>query len=363
MVTTLDRYIAKQFGLNYVIAFSVLVSLYIVLDLFFNLDEFYQGTDLGLVEIAMAVVKYYATHVFWYFSQISGVITLFAMAFTLARMQRDNEFVAIISSGVSLYRIALTVIVLGVALNGLLLVNQELIIPRLAPKLAQSHKAAALNKPYGVWLLRQEDGSLLSATQFDHEAGVLSNVLLMPSPAEQLAETIVADRATWEPNPQGGSGTWVLQRGQRLSIIPSDDGSYDMQRTPLATIPGVTGPDEIALRQSTQWVDFLSRSQLVKLGNSGMGLPARIAAAIHNRFSAPIVNMLILIIGVPIFLDRHPSTVVQRGGRCLLICGVCFLIAYFCRSMTFKDYVALAAWLPIILLAPTMVIMLDRMKT
>jgi lipopolysaccharide export LptBFGC system permease protein LptF len=363
MVTTLDRYIARQFALNYVIAFSVLVSLYVVLDLFFNLDEFYQGTDLGIAQIAIAVVKYYATHLFWYFSQISGVITLFAMAFTLARMQRDNEFVAIISSGVSLYRIALTVIVLGVALNGLLLVDQELIIPRLASKLAQTHKAIALDKPYGVWFLRQEDGSLLSASQFDHKSGVLSDVLLIPSPADQLAETIVADRATWEPDPQGGAGTWSLRRGQRLTIVPSDDGGHDTQRQPLASIRGETGPDEIALRQSTQWVDFLSRSQLVKLGSSGMGLPARIAAAIHNRFSTPIVNMLILIIGVPIFLDRHPSTVVQRGGQCLLICGACFLFAYFCRSMTFKEHVALAAWLPIILLAPIMVIMLDRMKT
>lgn len=363
MVTTLDRYIARQFALNYVIAFSVLVSLYVVLDLFFNLDEFYQGTNLGIVEIAIAVVQYYATHLFWYFSQISGVITLFAMAFTLARMQRDNEFVAIISSGVSLYRIALTVIVLGVALNGLLLVDQELIIPRLAPKLAQTHKAVALNKPYGVWLMQQKDGSLLSASQFDHKSGVLRGVLLMPSPADQLDETIVADRATWEPNPQGGPGTWSLKRGQRLSIIPNDDGGYDTQREPLDAIRSETGPDEIALRQSTQWVDFLSRSQLVELADSGMGLPARIAAAIHNRFSTPIVNMLILIIGVPIFLDRRPSTIVQRGGRCLLVCGVCFLLAYFCRSMTFKDHVALAAWLPIILLAPTMVISLDRMKT
>ena len=127
-------------------------------------------------------------------------------------------------------------IVLGVALNGLWLVDQELIIPRLAPKLAQSHKAVALDKPYGVWLLRQKDGSLLSATQFDHEAGVLSNVLVMPSPADQLAETIVADRATWEPNPQGGPGTWRLDRGQRLSIIPNDDGGYNTQRKPLAAL-------------------------------------------------------------------------------------------------------------------------------
>ncbi len=363
MVTTLDRYIARQFGLNYVISFSVLVSLYVVLDLFFNLDEFYQGTNLGIVEIAIAVAKYYATHLFWYFSQISGVITLFAMAFTLARLQRDNEFVAIISSGVSLYRIALTVIVLGIALNGLWLVDQELIIPRLAPKLAQTHKAVAIDKPYGVWLLRQKDGSLLSATRFDHESGVLSDVLLIPSPADQLAETIVADRATWEANPQEGPGIWRLDRGQRLSIIPDDDGGYDTQRKPLAAFRSETGPDEIALRQSTQWVDFLSRSQLVELAGSGMGLPARIAAAIHNRFSTPIVNMLILIIGVPIFLDRRPSTIVQRGGRCLLICGACFLLAYFCRSMTFKDHAAIAAWLPIILLAPTMVISLDRMKT
>ena len=56
MVTTLDRYIARQFGLNYVISFSVLVSLYIVLDLFFNLDEFYQGTDLGMYRSGLAIM-------------------------------------------------------------------------------------------------------------------------------------------------------------------------------------------------------------------------------------------------------------------------------------------------------------------
>ena len=187
VISTLDKYIIKQFGINYVISFAVLVSIYVILDLFFNFDEFSQGTNLSFFQILWTMARYYGTHLFLYFAQISGVITLFAMAVTLARLQRDNEFVAIVSSGVSLYRIAVTVIAVAIALNCLWLVDQELIIPRLAPKLAQTHKAVALNQPYGVWFLRDELGGLLSAARFDHQAGELGGVLLM-SPRVRMRE-------------------------------------------------------------------------------------------------------------------------------------------------------------------------------
>ncbi len=340
------------------------MSIYVILDLFFNFDEFSQGTNLSIFQILLAMARYYGAHLFLYFSQISGVITLFAMAFTLARLQRDNEFVAIVSSGVSLYRIALTVIVVGVVLNGLWLIDQELIIPRLTPRLAQTHKAVALDQPYGVWFLRDTDGALLSATQFDHDAGELRGVLLMRrSPPNGTSETIRAERATWEVRKDGSGGIWRLQRGERLTMETDQDGIAEIRSMPIESFHSELSPDDIAMRQSTKWIHFLSRSQLSELRSRGMAVPDRVARALHNRFATPIVNMLILIIGVPIFLDRQPGSVVQSGGRCLLVCGACFLFAFFSQNMTSKDYPALTAWLPLILLTPIMVISLDRMKT
>ena len=77
----------------------------------------------------------------------------------------------------------------------------------------------------------------------------------------------------------------------------------------------------------------------------------------------PIINMFILIIGIPLFLNRQPASVVKSGGRCLLVCGSCFLFTFLCQNMVALDYPALTAWLPLILLTPVMVVSLDQMKT
>ncbi len=363
-MNTLDKYIARQFGINYLISFAVLVSIYIILDLFFNFDEFTQATNLSMIQIVVAIVKYYGIHLFLYFSQISGVITLFAMAFTLARLQRDNEFVAVVSSGVSLYRIALTVIVLGVALNGLWLIDQELIVPRLAPQLARPHKAAALDQPSGVWFLRDRFGALLSASRFDRRTSSLGDVLLIRrGPGSDPGDIIMADRAEWVGRSEDGLGTWKLERGRRLYLHIDDDGQYEKLSEAKDSLTTDLGPEDIALRQSAKWMHFLSRSQLAQLRDQGGAQTARIASTLHNRFATPLVNMLILIIGVPIFLDRQPGKVIQSGGRCLLICGACFLFAFFVQNITSSSLPALTAWLPLIVLTPVMVISLDRMKT
>jgi lipopolysaccharide export LptBFGC system permease protein LptF len=81
MLSTLDRYIVRSFLVNYGIAVSVLIAMYVVLDLFVNFDEF---TEAGLpaAQVIRNLGSYYGYNLFLYFSQIAGVITLFAAACT-----------------------------------------------------------------------------------------------------------------------------------------------------------------------------------------------------------------------------------------------------------------------------------------
>ena len=62
--------------MNYLIALGVMMSLYTVLDLFFNIDEFTEAGE-PITTVAANVSSYYAAHCFLYFAQLSGVITLF----------------------------------------------------------------------------------------------------------------------------------------------------------------------------------------------------------------------------------------------------------------------------------------------
>src|ERR1041385_3716919 len=143
----LDRYVATNFLKNYFISFFVLVGIYIVLDMIFAFDELVEvnSTLSGLnavIAFLSYIGDYYFYQMFLYFVHLSGIIPVVAGAFTLIRMVRFNELTAILSSGVPLIRVALPIVVCALVLNGLLWVDQELIIPNLIPKLVRKHDYA-----------------------------------------------------------------------------------------------------------------------------------------------------------------------------------------------------------------------------
>ena len=136
MLTILDRYILRALLINYGIALAVMVSLYVVLDLFVNMDEF---TEQGyaLPTVIRNIVDYYAPNLLLYFAQLSGVITLFACLASLARMRKFNELTAVLASGVSLHRVAAPIITFGLVSTALLVIDSEWLIPAVAHRLAR----------------------------------------------------------------------------------------------------------------------------------------------------------------------------------------------------------------------------------
>jgi len=165
----LDRYVIKNFLIGYVIAFGVLIGLRIMIDLFVNLDEFTEKSDLGTWVAIERVVVYYGLNCTLYFRDFAGMITVVAAAFSFGRMVRSNELVAVMASGVSLKRLIGPIMVLAMLLTGLLVVNQELIIPPLAPKLVRARDAVPGEEFYDVWFMSDDKGSLICSHMFDVE--------------------------------------------------------------------------------------------------------------------------------------------------------------------------------------------------
>src|ERR1041384_5070479 len=134
----LDRYVLTTFLKNYVISFIVLVGLFIVLDMVIRFDELARikpAEGTSLLGIIADIGEYYFWRIFLIFVMLSGMIPVVAASFTLMRLSRFNELVAILAAGVPLLRVAMPIILAGLALSGLVLVDQEQIIPRIVPKL------------------------------------------------------------------------------------------------------------------------------------------------------------------------------------------------------------------------------------
>ncbi|MCH7526182.1 MAG: LptF/LptG family permease [Planctomycetes bacterium] len=367
-MTILDRYILRGLIVNYLITLAIMLSLYLVLDLFFNIDEFTESGE-GVLSILGNIAGYYKAHSLLYFAQLSGVIMLFACMATLARMRRANELIAVLTSGVSLYRVAVPVLAFGLLTTVLWYVDTEVLIPSVGHELARRHEDASGSKARGVWFLVDTDGALLSARRFFPRAQRMEQLLILHrDESGALVKVIEADAAQWKPIPgHPAGGVWKLERGIERRRVRRDDrfgSGHEEFEVPVSQYAGALDPAAIEMRQSQQWISYLSSSKLSALGERDPSLLNQIRQVKHTRFTTPLVHLLMLLLGLPFFLRRESANIVADAGKCLVVCGLCFLLAFagenFVRPTTLS---ALPAWLPLIVFTPVAVILVDRIKT
>ena len=177
----LDRYILIAFLKNYLISLMVLIGLYVVLDMVFNFDELAEYRDhleagggvAGVLELLRVIGDYYFYQCFRIFTHLSGIIPIVAAAFTLIRFTRFNELTAQLAAGVPLLRTAMPIVVAAMILNGLLIVDQEFIIPRIIPKLTRSHDKLHVSggRTFPIHAMQDDANGLLNAGRFHWATG------------------------------------------------------------------------------------------------------------------------------------------------------------------------------------------------
>src|SRR3954447_8962158 len=170
----IDRYVFWSFIRNYLISFMVLIGMYIVLDMVFNFDDLtnLKGTaEAAGVSSVLGTIRnigdYYFYQSFLFFVHLSGIIPVVAAAFTLLRLSRFNELTAMLAAGVPLLRVAAPIIIASVVLNALLIVDQEMIIPLMIPKLTRSHNEMhSGSRQFAVQMIQDENNALVSAARY-----------------------------------------------------------------------------------------------------------------------------------------------------------------------------------------------------
>ncbi len=366
MFTVLDRYLLRSLLTNYVIGIGVMLSLYVVLDLFVNMDEFTERGE-SVLTVAGHIADYYLPNLALYFAQLGGIITLFACGAVLARMRKLNEVTAMLASGVSLYRIARPILLFAIAATGLLVLDTELIIPAVAHKLTRKHDEVGGKRAYEVLFLKDGDGALLSAGRFFPESGDLQSLLVMERDEAGAVQRIIeADRATWQPpiDPLP-MGTWRLERGRSLTRVAQ--AGLGPRESKIEEYPSTyksnLGPKEIELRQAEGWVGFLSLAQLKELQSEPEADSAAILRTRHARVVSLIVSLLLVMLGLPFFLDRSPANIVADATKCVLVCGLCYVGTFVAQSIRIDSLSAFTAWIPVFVFGTLAMALLDRVRT
>jgi lipopolysaccharide export system permease protein len=124
-VRILDKYLLREFLWPLLYCFDAFVMLMIVIDLFGTLDEFIDfHARLG------TVVHYYLIKLPEMFVLIMPMSLLLALLFCLSSLGRHNELTAMRASGISLMRLALPLLGVGLAATIIVFIVNELFVPR-----------------------------------------------------------------------------------------------------------------------------------------------------------------------------------------------------------------------------------------
>lgn len=368
---TLDRYIIKLFVQNYVILCVVLSGLYVLVDLIVDLDEFLKagrehGKGIGgiIPGTAWVMLDYYGPVLLLIFSAMSGLLVVAAMGFTIAQLQRSREITAILASGISLYRVAVPVLVAGFAINLLVLPVQEYAIPPLAEKLVRSKSQVGqptmTDKP--VHYARDESGALISAASFSAKTGDMTEVRIIErDQTGSQTRLIRAERASWSAN----EGAWMLTQGQAFQTVTHDALPEALGGERIALFKTELSPRVMITRQAALFVRLQSMSDLQKMRSNSALTPeqrGRVTQVMWGRFTTLVMGVLILLMGLPYFLTRVPGNMLVNSAKAAGITIGAWSAGLVLMQIGGLNPVT-AALLPVVLFVPISFYLVSTIKT
>ena len=297
------------------------------------------------------------------------VSVLVAVLVAFGVMSKNNEITAMKACGVSLYRLALPVLVTSLALSGALfgfdhyvVTNANLIQDALRNKIKGKPVQTYLN-PQRQWIFGR--GSRIFYYKYLNDTeGVLGGVSVyeLEPKTFRLHRHISAERARWEP----ALKTWIFQNGWVRDVRQKEDVFRAFQGETATFAELDESPAWFTKEVKTyKQMNYLQLDNYIaELRQSGFNtLPLQVQY--HKKFSVPLFALVMALLSVPFaFLTGN------RGAMTGVGVSLGVAIAYFALNYLFEQLgnVAqlppeMAAWSPDAVFALAGIYLMTRMRT
>jgi lipopolysaccharide export system permease protein len=368
MFKLIDRQLVRSYLKAYVICLVSLLGLYVVVDLFMNIDKFAQAQG-GLGATLQFIGLYYGTRLTFIFDRLSEAIVLLAAMFTVAWVQRNNELLPLLSAGISTRRVVRPVLIGACALVFVNILNQELLIPDLGSIPVDKDDPNQTMK-VGVNGEFDNNGVLIagrSAVRKDRSVEGF-DCTIPPAIANGKLVHIYANTAYYlPPGERAQQGCWLLTGAER----PEHD---HWKREGLLEPDGpgrcylYTEVDFERLTQDkVKWFYQKSTWELVHelLRQSDSNQLASMAVFFHSRLTRPLLGMILVLMGLGVILRDQNRHVFISAGFCLVLCALFYAVGLGARYLGDHEFLSpvQSAWLPVFLFGPVAFVLFDAIHT
>lgn len=292
----IDLYILRKFVFYFGVLLAVFVFLFEAFTFFELLD------DIGRRNVPFLIVKDY----FWYLTPYLGynlapLAGLVAVLVTLGIMSKNNEIVAIKASGMSLFRLAVPLLLAGLALAGTLMLLDDTYLPYANQRQDELHNQIKGRPPQTYthpqrWIFG-ENSKIYNYDLFDQDQNIFGglSVLELDPVNFHLRKRIFATRARWSE----AQHVWVLENGW---IREFSGGSVTkFESFTAAAPPELSEPPSYFNREVRQAFQM----SLGELGNYIEGLHragfdvATLLVQWHKKLAYPLMAPVSMLLAIP----------------------------------------------------------------
>jgi len=385
-VKILDRYILRTYLVSLFIVMAALMGIAVLLDMAVSVNKFLDLKadigDSGFWAMLGHMADYYGYQVFYYFQLWAALALLVAAAASMVRLNRTRELTSIKAAGISLYRVLWPIILVGLVLNVVYIVNQEFVIPGMAVQLMRDPDDLDTTETFDVEFVRDDQNNIIYAPIYDPNTQTMRaekkvfddgrvtfparvRVFLRDSRYEPLG-TVEAEAATWNP----ALGAWQLTGGRRLPPVREagllDHVPHQTEGVPFPLYYTNVGPDAIRRHRNSDFYRYMSYGELKTLARDPMrGNRLQLEVAMHQHVTQPILNVLILLLGLPFVAGREDRNYFVSVGLAIgVVIGV-FLMIFASTAFGNAGHMPplWAAWIPVFIVLPASILSMELLKT
>lgn len=300
----LDRYILKSVLGLFSACLFIFFSLYIVIDVFAHLQEILK--QRVAVEI---LVKYYLAFLPIIFVQVSPIACLLSVLYTFGKLNRNNEIIAMRSSGLSVFQINKTVFIFGLIICIIIFwVNDRLLPQSLSltekfkeqietgVKKTHEHEHEVITNlcMYGMKNRLFFIGRFSPATDTLEEINILEH-----DHNQNMTKKIVAKKGIFI------DGAWKFYQATTYEFDENGQIKYSPHylEEEIMDIPE-TPQDFLNQRQRPAFMDIKQLNGYIgKLSASGAtGVIQSLKVELYQRFTTPLTAIIIMLLGIPFAL-------------------------------------------------------------
>ena len=350
----LDRYQLRELAVAFAYCLAGILVFWVSFELLEEIGELRRG-NVG----AAGLVLY-----LWYRVPVQlqlqvPVALLLSMLYVLTQHMRHNELVAMRAAGLSLWRISLPYVGVGVACSLGMYALNEYAVPDAAAK-ANAILNEASGKDSGwrakVNFLDSETGRIWNLDAFHVGSAELKGAHVRWVAPGGAREELIAEHGHWED-----SG-WVFERVTRLTFPPGADAEVLQIRTNRLVVKDF--PETPAHLRSevkiSQWLGSSKKSRQIQLSlreimtyrelhpRLSPRFDALLRTWFHDRLALPWTCLVVILIAIPAGVGTGRRNLFVGVAATVFFAFAFFVVKEFSLALGAGGYVApwLAAWAP-----------------